>query len=263
MTERRYRGKQSRPIPIWNGLFEHRDRIGPALWEFLWCIDGITEERNDIGLVHGGAPVKAERIAGDLNRDKETVRRHLCKLADEKYIRTRRTPYGLVIEVLHSKKFGIWRTWSKQKPQIAVSLERETTDLRQRNGKSVAQNHKIAVSKEDTPAVTQQKEQRPAAALNSNPEDSVWSFLEIPPCGPGSFRTLLEASWPRRNGGPYSVLVGDTLDAWEAAEGEKPKGCATLFRALARLREREKKTPKPGTVTSEPIHVFKPEEIPA
>jgi len=45
---------------------------------------------------------------------KETVRRHMDSLERENYIRRRRTPFGHVIEVLNSRKFGIWK---KEKPK--------------------------------------------------------------------------------------------------------------------------------------------------
>jgi hypothetical protein len=256
MTDRRYRGKQSRPIPVWNGVLEHRERIGDAIWEFLWCLDAITQETDGAGIVLGGAPVKAERIAGDLKRDVETTRKNLRKLREKKYIRTRRTAYGFVIEVLNSKKFGIWQ---KEKHPTGVSLP----EMPERNTSQVSEIHPTGVNKEDSAVERQQKAAAAPGRLTSKPDDSVWSFLEIHPCGPPSFRTLLETGWARRNGGPYSILIGDTLDVWEATEGEKPKRCAPLFRALSKLRESEKNTPKCGTVASEPIHMLTPEEIPA
>lgn len=107
---RKYGEKDSHPIPLWNGVFEHYERIGDALWEFAWCIDAVTAERDGMGMVLGGSPVKLGVIVKAIKgRGKETVRRHLKKLADGKYIRMRRTPYGQVIEVLNSKKFGIWK----------------------------------------------------------------------------------------------------------------------------------------------------------
>jgi hypothetical protein len=105
---RTYCGKQSYPIPIWNGILEHAARIGEALWEFLWMIDKITAEKDGVGIVLGGAPVKLETIAHDLSTHKRTIRRHVEKLEAESYIRRRRTPYGYVFEVLNSRKFGIW-----------------------------------------------------------------------------------------------------------------------------------------------------------
>jgi hypothetical protein len=255
MTDRRYRGKQSRPIPVWNGVLEHRERIGDAIWEFLWCLDAITQEMDGAGSVHGGAPVKVERIATDLKRDQESTRRHLQKLKDEKYLRMRRTPYGQVIEVLHSKKFGIWH---KKKPQNTVSPP-------ERNCFFVDEKPQNAGSKEDSAVERQQKAAAAAPHVTSNlePENSVWTFLEIQPCGPPSYRTLLEAGWAKRNGHPYSILIGDALDAWKVTKGENPKGCAPLFRALSRLREHEKTNPRPGAVASEGVHMLTPQEIPA
>lgn len=257
MTDRRYRGKQSRPIPVWNGILEHRERIGDAIWEFLWCLDAITQEMDGAGKVHGGAPVKVERIAADLKGDQESTRRHLQRLKDEKYLRIRRTPYGQVIEVLHSKKFGIWR---KEKPQNTVSPP-------ERNCPGVDEKPQNAVSKEDSAVERQQKAAGAAASHptpNPEPENSIWTFLEIAPCGPLPFRTLLEAEWANRNEGPHSILIGDTLDAWEAVEHAKPRGCAPLFRALSKLREHEKIMPKAvAAAPGEGIHMLTPEEIPA
>jgi len=232
--------------------------MGDSIWEFLWCLDRITAEHDGVGLVLGGSPVKLETIIADLKGDKETVRRHLKKLVDGKYIRMRRTPYGQVIEVLHSKKFGIWQ---KEKPQIAVSLP-ERSDFFER------EKLLKAVSKEDTAVERQQKAAaEPAAAshLTSNPEpeNSVWSFLEIQPCGPPPFRTLLETGWANRNGEPHSILIRDAVNAWKAADGQNPKYCAPLFRALKKLREHERANPKPSAAESEEIHMLTTEEIPA
>lgn len=149
MTHGRKNGeKQSYAIPVWNGIFDHYARIGKALWEFIWCVDHVTKERDGMGLVHGGAPVKIERIASDLRgSDRETVRRHLTQLQDAGYIRSRRTPYGQVIQVVNSRKFNIWR---KEKPQNAVSLDRETAKCSERNRNLQSEILQNAVSKEDS-----------------------------------------------------------------------------------------------------------------
>lgn len=158
---RKYGEKDSHPIPVWNGVFEHFARIGEALWVFEWCLDGITKETDGIGLVHGGAPVKLKRIAADLKGiHQEMVRRHLKKLVDGKYLRMRRTAYGQIIEVLNSKKFGIWK---KEKPQKVVSLgvEKHT---------GVEEKLLFVGNKEDS-AVTQQEERRNPAAKPAPPAD--------------------------------------------------------------------------------------------
>ncbi len=131
---RRFGGKQSYPLPLWSGLLEHRGRMGSAIWEYIWCLDRITREKDGIGFVNGGAPVKAKQIArdfkkmGDKTVDEDTVRINLKKLKGEGYLRLRRTPYGQVIEVTNSLKFGIWtpcKRTSKKPDSLATEL-RET-----------------------------------------------------------------------------------------------------------------------------------------
>jgi hypothetical protein len=87
-------------------------------------------------------------------------------------------------------------------------------------------------------SVSSNQEAREPAAFDLS-QDSVWKFLKIEPCGPASFRALLENGWNSRNGGSPSALIGNTIDAWETAEGQRLRRCASLFRALAKIRERE------------------------
>ena len=260
---RRYREQPSHPIPVWNGLLAHRSRVGAAIWTFLWCLDGITQETEGVGLVHGGAPVKIPVIAAALQINECTVRRDLKHLVREGYVRLRRTPYGLVIEVCNSCKFGVWSGHKRSGENARTGGERSGKSDSQIGQKCPERSGENARNKEDAARNAARRQQQPAAPLTSNPEDSVWRFLGIKPCGPLGFRTLLETSWANRNGGPYSILVGDTLDAWEATEGQKPRDCAPLFRALSKLRENEKQNSKASVVPGEPIHVFRPEEIPA
>ena len=113
---RRFRDGQSLPLPVWNGIFEHRGAIGSARWEFLWCIDKTTRERTEAdgtktGLVLGGKPVSAEEIGRDLDgKDPKAVRANLDRLEKSGYIRRPlRTPYGYTIEVLRSEKRDFWK----------------------------------------------------------------------------------------------------------------------------------------------------------
>jgi hypothetical protein len=101
-----------------------------------------------------------------------------------------------------------------------------------------------------------------AAAAQPKPEDLVWNFLEIKPCGPISFRTLLESRWASKNGDRPSVVIGEVVDAWETAEGEKLRRAPELFRALSELRQKEKQNAS-RRVDAEPIHALTAAEIPA
>ena len=105
-------------ISISNGLLKdgHQKRIGAAVWEFMWCIDKVTRiDEDGTGWVLGGRPIKLEEIAAGyhnkageyqegLGLHEKTVAKNLHKLEDAGYINRTRTPYGVVISVVKTKK---------------------------------------------------------------------------------------------------------------------------------------------------------------
>ena len=113
------------------------------------------------------------------------------------------------------------------------------------------------------PKKLKKPEKETAASSLHLQEDSVWNFLAINPCGPPSFRSLLENRWRARTREKTSVFIGDTIDAWEAAEGEKLRRVPALFRCLAELRRKDRLEWQPAVQTPIPIHTFSAEEIPA
>jgi len=106
-----YRGielAESYPINVYNGLItaEHRQRMGAAIWEYLWLLDHQT---GTDGEVLGGRPIKAEEIASEvtgIGTHSKTVAANLRRLTDERYIKIKRSPYGLIIAILKPKKFS-------------------------------------------------------------------------------------------------------------------------------------------------------------
>jgi len=223
--------------------------MGMSIWLYLWCLDRITYEQGGVGHVLGGSPVKVEKIVEELGRSPRALRRDFKRLRS-RYLNLRWTPFGYVIGVLNSRKFGIW------KPLDSPATSGEA---RGKSGEAVTENGR---SKEDTAvaAVDTAVKQQPAAF--PKPKDSVWGFLEIKPCGPISFRTVLESRWASRNGDRPSVLIGETIDAWETANREKLPRAARLFAGLSKLRYREKETQTQVKI-GEPIHSLTAEEIPA
>lgn len=232
---RKYGEKESRPIPLWNGVFEHYDRIGDALWEFAWCIDRITEERDGVGIVLGGSPVKLRAIVSALKgSNRETVRRHLDSLEEENYIRRRRTPYGHVIEVLNSHKFGIWK---KEKPQNDVSLGVEKHGFVQEKPKSVQEKHGFVVYKEDA-AVTQQKDAAVEAAATGGCLN-LWKVLGSGlPMGSPRFQKIVEHYFATRNGSPLSEAMERAIQAANMRDIGVPPQFFEAKRAVEH-RERE------------------------
>jgi hypothetical protein len=70
---------------------KHRKRIGPALWEFLWMIEQERKPKDGetpSGVLCGGNPVPASRIAGDLGTHVNNVLKNLARLERENYIRS-------------------------------------------------------------------------------------------------------------------------------------------------------------------------------
>jgi len=92
-------------ISISNGLLKdnHQERMGTAVWQFMWLIDKVTkvDEKGD-GWVLGGKPINLTDLGE--NRSKVTVSRNLKRLKQQGYIEIKHTPYGLIIKVKKIKK---------------------------------------------------------------------------------------------------------------------------------------------------------------
>jgi len=104
------RGKRKFWIPVWNGIFEHREKIADALWLFLWYIDKTTREEDGgeggkVGHVLGGKPIRDSEVAPELQCTKRTICTWRNRLQQHGYIKATRTPYGHTVRVLKSKKW--------------------------------------------------------------------------------------------------------------------------------------------------------------
>lgn len=97
-------------IEVTNNLLDpkHQKAIGPAVWEFMWCLDKITLIGEDgIGWVWGRKPVLVEDIRSEIGCNEKTVRRNMARLEAAGYIIRVRTPRGISIGVAKAKKrFG-------------------------------------------------------------------------------------------------------------------------------------------------------------
>ncbi|MFB4164784.1 hypothetical protein ACE1TI_13380 [Alteribacillus sp. JSM 102045] len=128
---------------VYSGLLTpyHKKRIGVALWEFLWCIDRVTSETGQdgqkSGIVLGGSPISYSDVAKDLGIGKSTVKRNFEKLESENYIHLKRTPYGHIITVNKSKKWGAKNEYSDS-AKNGTGAENETEGAK--NGTQGAEN---------------------------------------------------------------------------------------------------------------------------
>jgi hypothetical protein len=80
-----------------NGLLKHKDRMGAAIWEYLWLIDKVTKDEPDgqgkfNGVVLGGKPLSAAMIASDLKEHINTAKINLRSLQVSGYIVRHRLP---------------------------------------------------------------------------------------------------------------------------------------------------------------------------
>ena len=118
-------GEEYYVIPVSKGILtpEHYQRIGKAIWVFIWFIDRTTKETitdgDRWGLVLGGKPIIAEMISEDLGISQQMILRYIRQLKKHGYIKTKKAPYGLIVSVAKSKKF-----WNRQ-PIIVKAEEME------------------------------------------------------------------------------------------------------------------------------------------
>jgi DNA-binding MarR family transcriptional regulator len=143
-------------FPVYSGLLtaQHRERIGPAIWEFLWFVSKVTkeiqEEGETWGIVLGGRPVKLAEIADELGGSERTVKRNVARLKEEGYIETIRAPYGEIYKVRKSKKFISKKRSAKngtstneREDKNVLSEQREVPHLSKRSAKNVPSNKDI------------------------------------------------------------------------------------------------------------------------
>jgi hypothetical protein len=210
---RKYGDKASYPICVWNGIFDHFQKIGLALWEFLWCIDKITIEKDGIGWVFRKTPVKVTRIASDFGICEKTVRLHLNQLKAFGYITTKKTPFGLVIGVKNSRK--IWvpnpqKSSGNSLPEASTGSGNSFSETAQKLPERLPKNYR---SKEDK-AVDK--------AMDSRGACPVWKETGIDPKRlPGPFQKLCEDLWPTRGEASLFEFMGLVLDAWQALGSDR------------------------------------------
>ena len=154
----------SRYFPTHVGLLnpQHFEKIGPALWEFLWLVAKTTKEitvnGETIGIVLGGRPIKNAEIAESLGTSLRSTERNISRLKKYEYINTKRTPYGNIFEVRNSKKFYKNRTAKNVGTKIGEppNMDREPPNFVERTVDFGGSN-KIKKDKENINNTTRQK----------------------------------------------------------------------------------------------------------
>src|ERR1035441_227080 len=105
-------------FPVSAGLLEHKQRMGIAIWEYLWLLEHVTEDKPDgdgkfSGIVRYGQAISATEIANDLKQSLCVTQSNLRKLARDGYITRHLTSAGYSYIVTNSKKW-IWKRTNGQ-----------------------------------------------------------------------------------------------------------------------------------------------------
>lgn len=207
---RKYGEAASYPIPLWNGLLEkkHFEKIGPALWVYEWLLDRITKEVDGVGVLLGGKPIKASEIASTYGMNERTARAHIDRLKKAGYIIVKHAPYGLIITVLNSMKFGIWKP-SVRSDRNARPHNQRSEENSEDVGKTTARGRKESsdVIKTQQDAAIDAAE-KTTAATHANP----WNLLGTGvPMGSSKLQKLFQHYASTRNGNPLSEAMERTI----------------------------------------------------
>jgi hypothetical protein len=105
------RSETNYEVGIRNGLLEpkHYRAIGDAVWLYMYLVDkqGKQVDKNGLGKVAGGMPLRDEDIAGTFGCERKTVRRWRKILICGGYIMAKRAPHGYVYAVTKPKKWKV------------------------------------------------------------------------------------------------------------------------------------------------------------
>lgn len=135
-----------------NNILEkkHVASIGAALWEYIWCLDRVTQiDENNLGYVLGGKPIKWKHIKEDLGKHEVTIGDNIAKLAKHKYLIIKRTPFGHTILVTKCKK-----QFKKTKENTVSDKGKHLVQLR----KTLYQTKENTRNKEDVFSMTYSKD---------------------------------------------------------------------------------------------------------
>ena len=230
---RRYGEKPSRPIYVWNGLLErkHFEKIGPAIWLFLWLINAVTREKDGKGFVLGGAPINCAAIAKSFGVNEQTIRAHLDRLEKRGYIERTLTPRGYSVRVLNSAKFTN-KLAHRGSGQIPDHGRAKIYDQLNRTP-----DHGI---EEPRPNKSKELEETAGQA----PLDPVWEAIGVASSHlPLDFQKLVEKQWLQRDTGQLlSKFMGGCLDLWRSSEG-KAYPAAFCKRKVEITREERERGP--------------------
>ena len=206
-------------FPIYEGIFEHCQRMSDAVWFFMWLIARTLEEPDGRGAVLGGISISDERPAGELGVKAKTISRWRRILVTGGYILAVRTSHGYTYTLLKSKKWQIRK--KSDLPKQAI-----TKGVISQNGRSDRPNreirypksgdHSVSILNDNTADNTEEEaaEEKPAAPParekpKTNRYPQAWKAIDIKPRGSWKFALAWEKFYRDR---PEYELLSDTME---------------------------------------------------
>jgi hypothetical protein len=120
-------------ITVSNGLIDrkHYEKMGAAIWHYLWLLDKTTKIEYGWGYVLGGKGIKLEDIKFSTRM---TSSRNIQRLEKEGYILTSRETFGIRIKIRNIfKKFSKNRNENVESRNRNVASRNENVESRNRN----------------------------------------------------------------------------------------------------------------------------------
>jgi hypothetical protein len=191
-------------IPISSGILAHCQKIGIALWVFIWLIDRTTREVPSAngcteGLVYGGRAIRAHEIGRELEMPTRTVQAHLDRLVAYGYLRRINHAQGVAsgYAVLRSKK------WKPKLPilvdQEPASTAQNSADLRRKPALSAQDSAQTPPFSAQTPPFSAQTPQNSAPYKEDITQTLQGLLLGMPPV----------PSEPSHDGGTRKAITED------------------------------------------------------
>jgi hypothetical protein len=179
-----------RTFPVSAGLLEHKQRMGAAVWEYLWLLDHVTsdepgEDGKFLGIVQFGQALSAETVSRDLKESLDTAKVNLRKLCAEGYVSRRRVVgAGYAYVVLNSKKW-IWKRENGHRvenpPMGSHRVENPSTENLPDVGKKPADDRRETPSnnKESKTLGRVGRENHSPLPPSKKPEGGLWNLFKL------------------------------------------------------------------------------------
>ena len=198
-------------VGLYNAILEpkHYRAMGDSLWLYTYLLDrqGRRLDKDGLGKVAGGVPIRDSDVGDSLGSSRRTVIRWREVLLRHGYIAARRTPYGYVYAIAKPKK------WSgkpnSSKTDVTQTVHLSSTDVTQTDKRC------------DIPCTNKEEEQRVTVVVEREASKETATTVSK-----NQMEGELLAAW------------NSYLEAFDKEEILSPSRKRTGLETLRKLRER-------------------------